>query len=220
MELIAVEMARILTVLPAGQEVAPTRVSWTDITKALVGRYGFEKYPTSRDDVAKSGAEFISGRWHSTPISKLTILARGLAVETQTDTDDSEEILKDALDYLSRECNLPLRRGKGERSIYFSMLTFTSDALLNWVHPILARIGDETSRLVGPYGEQKKYETTGITINLDDSNLKVQPGAFRIERRAGIPFSENSYFSVAPLRTSDHRRLLGEFEAALIASKP
>jgi hypothetical protein len=33
-----------------------------------------------------------------------------------------------------------------------------------------------------------------------------------------MPFSENSYFSSAPLRTAEHIELIQQFEAAMLAS--
>jgi hypothetical protein len=60
------------------------------------------------------------------------------------------------------------------------------------------------------------FEPTAILINADLSQAKIGPAIFSVERRADIPFSENIYFSSAPLRTSEHLDVVKEFEASLL----
>ena len=59
------------------------------------------------------------------------------------------------------------------------------------------------------------FEPVSIAMHLDISQTKLNPGFFSIERRAEVPFSEDTYFSQAPLRTTEHLELIQEFEAAL-----
>lgn len=40
---------------------------------------------------------------------------------------------------------------------------------------------------------------------------------FQLERTIGVPFSEQRYYSRAPLQTEDHLALLEEFEEILLA---
>ena len=59
------------------------------------------------------------------------------------------------------------------------------------------------------------FEPSAILIGADLSQLKIGPSAFSIERRSETPFSENEYFSAAPLGTAEHLELISEVEAAL-----
>jgi hypothetical protein len=114
---------------------------------------------------------------------------------------------------------LPARRRDDERKWYLSQLTFASDFLLNSLHPALKKLGDQiTKAAAGQFPQPTAYETTGVVLNLDEWNLRVPIGSFRIERLAGVPFSDKRYFSAAPLPTNEHIRLLREFEASLTIS--
>ena len=65
-------------------------------------------------------------------------------------------------------------------------------------------------------GQPINYEPTGIILNLDQSTTKLAPVFFTLERRAEVPFTDNKYFSSAPLSTQDHIGILQEVEKALV----
>jgi hypothetical protein len=65
-------------------------------------------------------------------------------------------------------------------------------------------------------GQTVTYEPTALLFNLDQSQSKLMPGVFSIERRADIPFSDKKYFSNAPLATRDHIELLKAFETSML----
>jgi hypothetical protein len=54
-----------------------------------------------------------------------------------------------------------------------------------------------------------------IMVDYDQLERKHALGRFSIQRRDNTPFSENKYFSDAPLPTDVHIRLLEEFETAI-----
>jgi hypothetical protein len=62
-------------------------------------------------------------------------------------------------------------------------------------------------------GEYLKYELTNFTIDFDQLARKHPLGRFSIQRRDNTPFSENKYYSDAPLPTELHIKLLEQFEA-------
>jgi hypothetical protein len=61
------------------------------------------------------------------------------------------------------------------------------------------------------------FEPTAIIIGSDNSQLKITPSSFSIERKLEAPFVENTYFSQAPLETSEHLQLVEEIERGLSA---
>lgn len=68
------------------------------------------------------------------------------------------------------------------------------------------------------YGWGVDIETSRVALSADPSKLPpLNTFEFTIERRAGRPFSENRYFSVAPLPTTSHLSLLEAFERRLLA---
>ena len=59
------------------------------------------------------------------------------------------------------------------------------------------------------------FEPSLVAVDADLSQIKLNPSPFTIERRLDTPFFENTYFSVAPVRTADHFELIQQFEAEL-----
>ena len=72
-------------------------------------------------------------------------------------------------------------------------------------------------RLIEGYGlKVPKFEFWGINLNFDGHGLGVMPpSAFNIERRVGVPFKENVFFSQAPLRTKDHLLILEKLDSVI-----
>jgi len=68
-------------------------------------------------------------------------------------------------------------------------------------------------------GQNLRYELVTIMVDYDQLERKHALGRFSIQRRDNTPFSENKYFSDAPLPTDVHLRLLEEFKTAISVGK-
>ena len=58
-----------------------------------------------------------------------------------------------------------------------------------------------------------------MTVNFYFDKTKVPPlapSAFRLDRREGVPFEQEVYWSEAPLTTQHHVEVLSEFEATCL----
>ncbi len=66
-------------------------------------------------------------------------------------------------------------------------------------------------------GENRAYDLAVLTLDYDQLTRKHPLGRFSIQRRDNTPFSENKYFSDAPLPTDLHLQLLEQFERDLSA---
>ena len=60
-----------------------------------------------------------------------------------------------------------------------------------------------------------RYDLAVLSIDYDQLTRKHPLGRFSIQRRDNTPFSENKYFSDAPLPTDVHIQLLEQFEKDL-----
>src|SRR6266508_3832014 len=183
MKITSVNLARATIFLPGGTEITIGRIPIEAATKFLCERFGFLQYPKTLEDWMKpEGAIFAYGRHDGVIVTKMTIYARGVGVETQTNTDDCERIIQDLLssasDTLKIELAAPI-----SRKVFQSDLTFVSDAALNAIHPALNRLADKVGLAVASFMPGLKYEVTVIHLNADEAHLKYAPGAFRIERR-------------------------------------
>jgi len=73
----------------------------------------------------------------------------------------------------------------------------------------------ESKGVADTMGENLKYDLSILSIDYDQLTRKHPLGRFSIQRRDNTPFSENKYFSDAPLPTDVHLRLLEQFERDL-----
>jgi hypothetical protein len=57
------------------------------------------------------------------------------------------------------------------------------------------------------------YEPSAFTLDVDSTKrASGKLVRFTLERRTGVPFEENVFFSTAPLQTDHHVEFLGELE--------
>lgn len=221
MEVVSVTLARVV-ILVSTDELNPSgKVPVLKIAAGLAEHYGFAKFPKTLDEwSAPSGAEFVAGQLGDIAISKATLFARGMVVETASSTEDSEKALNDMLTWGAETFGL-LRPSPDRPRWYASELVFKSQMSLDSMHPVLRIVAEKVSAsLANDPRRLAPYETTMIHWNFDDTNLKLPPGPFRIERRVGAPFSDNKWFSSAPLPTDQHIAILEECERALMSPMP
>lgn len=223
MDRIQVQLARALFILPAGIELSTGRFSFQAATRLLVERYGFTKSPQTLEDWhSPEGARFTQGTFEGAVVMQLVLYSAGFAVDTATDTDDSDRCIRDLLATANSALNLSLPSPRPEDLGYVSQLTFRADLPLGALHPALQSMGQRVTQRTRRLVPGLRYEPSAITLKLDDSNLKTAPAPFTIERRFGVPFSENIYYSSGPVTTTAHVEILTEFEAAMggVATAP
>lgn len=216
MDITAVLLARV-TAFVSIDELNPVgRVSLVDLVKGLVERYKFAKYPKTFDEwTPDKGTEFVYGRFDQFELSKLTIYERGVSIDTRSSTDDSERVLEDLMTWSGSVGLVPRRH----RRWYTSGLVVESNVALDAMHPALRTLAEKISAAAETQ-LSARFETTSISIGMDPWNARYPLIPFRIERREGVPFSENKYWAQAPLPTRTHIELLKDFEAALSEVKP
>jgi len=101
---------------------------------------------------------------------------------------------------------------------FSSQVTFYSKVPLMGAHSAFKRLTESVTKgVTEATGETLKYELASFAISYDQLTRKHALGNFSIQRRDNTPFSENKYFSDAPLPTDIHIRLLEQFEADLLA---
>jgi hypothetical protein len=67
------------------------------------------------------------------------------------------------------------------------------------------------------FGQPLNYDVTHFGLDFDKTATPLVAAPFSIQRRGNALFSENKYFSEAPLPTDAHIRLLEQFETDLTA---
>jgi len=220
MELLAVRTARFIAHLNA-EELNPSGYALAHkFFDAFTERYAFLKRPMTADEMLDSqdkGITFEAGRFGDLGISRIVLFEWGVAVETNSSTDDCEKILEDMLGWAAQTFKLANRANLITQRNYVSEILFASEMSLPNINPSLKAIGDRVTKLVAGYlGNSAPFELGGLHWFFDASQTKQLFTPFRVERFVAgeTPFSAKKYYSGAPLKTSDHLQIIRDFELA------
>jgi hypothetical protein len=217
MQLASVLLARAYAVFQIEDLNPNGTVYYPEIATALVERYGFQKYPSKPEEFdEKKGIEFHEGRSGKAVITKFVILSSGLYVDTGASTDVSEDILRDVLEWGETNFGLAFRPDMLKKRAYVSNITFHSEVSLLELHPALREISAVVTQQVEEnFGRKLIYEPEAVQLQFDKLTTNFGTAAFLIQRREGVPFSENKYFSTSPLKTKIHIALIEALEKQL-----
>lgn len=221
MQLSAVTLARLFAFIEPVDLNPRGRVHYPDLASALVERYKFLKFPQKAEDFDEAkGIMFGGGKFGEIGTINIQVFSYGIVVDTASSTDDSEKLLEDALSWGAKALGLTYKPGTVKRKAFVSQLTFHSDVDLKNLHPALSKLSQRlTARVPQFFGQSVAYMPTAFSVGYDATSVKSGPAAFTIERRVEIPFSENKYFSTAPLPTPEHITFLTEFEADILSAR-
>jgi len=216
-QLSAIILARVLGYIETFDLSPRGKVFLPEIVPQIVERYKFQTFPQTAEQLDESkGIEFHEGKSGDKVIHKFVIWNTLLVVETRSNTTDSKQILEEMLLWGAEKLGLNYRPGMIERFAYVSDLSFYSEVPLLSISPELTRLAQKTSRAISDiWQESIKYEPMHLVVGHDPLSRKYGIAPFSISRRAEARFSENKYFSEAPLPTDMHLAMLEEFEAEL-----
>lgn len=194
-------------------------VYYPELTSALVERYGFTTYPTTPPEFDENkGVEFTGGRSHRWVIEKLVILNSGIYLDTTANTEVSQNLWLELMDWAVTTFGVTFKQEMIRRSVYVSNVTFHTDVPILAAHPVFEEIARITNAEVeGSYRYHLAYEPAVISLNFDPGSIRLGTAPFSVQRREGVPFEENKYFSSAPLRTDIHLELLQKWERAMMS---
>jgi hypothetical protein len=221
MRLSAVTQARFVAVIEIFDLDPRGRLYYPGVFSAFAKRFNFQKFPQKYEDFdQQKGIEFFQGQWEGGPIEKLSIFGGGFSVDTRSSTEDSENFLEHCLLWAASEYGIQYQSGMIKRKAYVSNVTFHSDApILVAMSRPLAKLSERVTTAVGQIlGEKIDYQPSVFWIHYDQLTRKMPIAGFTVQRRVEAPFSENKYYSEAPLPTDVHLTLLQEFEADVLSS--
>jgi hypothetical protein len=219
MKLAAVTLARVLAFVETFDLNPNGTVFFPDLVVKLVEKCRFQKYPqTIQDFDEQKGVEFLSGVWDRVNVEKLTIYNNGILLDTRVSTAISEGILAEMLGW-AKQIGVTYQPDMIKRWGYVSNLTFYSEVPLLGPEAAIINLTKRVSEKVAQRftDANLNYKASRLDLDFDRSQINFPLAAFTIQRRTTAPFSENKYFSEAPLRSEDHIALLEEFERNIIA---
>jgi len=220
MKKIAVDAARTIFLFPL-VELNPNGMDMNPVIRGVVQRYNFKIFPKHTLDFAENekglifeGGEFESKR-HGRIIAKLKVFDDGLVADTYSSTDDSKDLLEDAMSWLKAEFGLSLPSDRERKILYLSELTVTTDNDMMGLNPNFARFAALLSKKLSDVGSSSVndgFKLSTIGFWPPDPRKSGAPAPFRFEMKAGTVPSDKRYYSQAPLTTEAHLEVLNEFE--------
>ena len=214
MDLIGIENSRIVFLTqvyrPSGQLYLP------DAIAMVAERYSFLKVPTAEQPLPYT---FGIGKFQNSQITDLSFYNDGLIVSSASDTDLLDSFLEDLLSWAAKEFGIVDRQTP--EKYYESTLIVKSRADLAVSLRPQNDLTKDLSAASQSAGIKLIPKFSGFLFDFDQADVKAKrkPSRFTVDRRLGIPFSQNVFYSTAPFRTKDHLRLLGSLEGTAAPTK-
>lgn len=217
MKLMGVRMARSIWLVPQ-YFLNPRGLFLRPASLQMKDRYQFLKGPFDNNTAGTQEVKYEHGGFTNKEgtvihILSLTLHPDGLVVDTQNSTDAGDAFLEDVGSWLSEEFGVPSYSDLPIKRIYSSELNvilekppaFLNPKLKPFIDAVESAIGDEKTPKVGFLAFQ-------VTT---DPTKTARPAIFRLDREINTSLEENRYYSFAPIKTSEHIKLLESLESAL-----
>ncbi len=195
-----------------------------ELVEAVKEKYDFKKAP----DLTKPNepTDFQLGKLKpgNITIEQLVVTnfpqLTSIGVAVRTSTDDAELVLNDLLEWVATKFGLD--KTIAFPSAFHNQLEFAFERPISAGFDRLQEIGNMITNLIVGYGlkECPTFEMNGFSMHFDTTKttaMKPLPTFFAIEHRVGSPWTNNKYFSPAPLKTQDHKVVLEQLEKILLA---
>ena len=183
-----------------------------DIAQKVIQKYSFVKYP-NLDELQNEIFAFNVGRFRDFQIDELKVYNDGVIVTSKCSTEILNEFLDELLGWLKSDfgyCEITIP--KPETHFESRLVVKTDKDIASLLSPP-KRVTNLIEQTLAKNTEAE-YQATGISFETDSQGLtkRRRPGRFGLERRVGVPFGTNTYYSVAPLTSTDHLMLLDGLE--------
>lgn len=219
MHLLSVGLARSIWLFdvdelnPTGKNLFPDMMVW-------VGeKYSFQTFPKSIADVDKDSKGFLfkTGIFQAGdgPVAaNFSFFTDGLVAETWASTDKSDAFLEDLLCSAATKFGLVYTPHTVRKRQYVSEVNVQLNKSLNNMNPKIGRFCEMLNGLFARH-HLPQFEMTGMIFASDTSASSYKPPGLMVERKTGVPFAENRFWSKSPFTTAEHLKALEEFEKLL-----
>ncbi len=136
----------------------------------------------------------------------LQIYADGLLGDSKSSTTVSDRFLGDLLSWTAQEFRLNYTQDLVKTKAYESQIVFSSELS---VRKKLKKL-DQFARILEGLSSKDPAQQDAVAVMFRGDQLGRH--SFTFERRDGIPFSENRYYSKAAVPTEKHLELIETFE--------
>lgn len=216
MKLAAIALARSIWLFPIA-EFNPKGLSLLPCHQYLLDTYNFLKFPKGEELKTQQQYKYEDGAFigsdGQTLWVNLSVYSDGLVVDTRSSTVDSDYFLNELLTSLTKTFGFAPYETILRKQAYSSEVFVVMAQGLSVFNPkfegFLQELQNHTSTDNGI-----KFEAAGLFFQQDPSKLNGSY-PFRIERAFNAPYKDNRYYSIAPLQTEKHLRMLDDLEIIL-----
>lgn len=221
MKIISYESSRVTILFPLEEVLPLSGVNGPAIFTEIQNRYGFLKAPDpaiSREEATKVGYKFgigqISSHAKINAVAEFSIYTDGIVAEAKT-SEIAEAFLEDIIRFLQSDLKFRPFSSKPKRFFYSQMVVEFEKPLAQLLHSF-EKISDAISRhLTQQFELYVPMSFARLDFQAEKSLVPEPTPKFIIERRAGISFDRERYYSSAPMRTADHTAVLQEIESSI-----
>lgn len=228
MDLVSIVLGQAVRLLRARNPIGGTYLP--DVVTAFRERYGFIEAPSTVAEYqadATKGVTFKHGKFRvgtrqtaqgriseEIVIDSLHIFNDGLIANTKSFVEDADLFLDDVIKWSIKSFGYSILEDPPIRHAYTSQVEVSFPKSLVSLFDELKGLNDQITTALAMYGNAPpSYSISGFSLHCDTTKLLPPiPTAFTFERRAQHPFTSNLYFSTAPLKTTDHIKVLEELE--------
>lgn len=212
-----IKLARAIWLVDS-RDLNPNGVDIMPMLDAVRTRYNFQVYPKTVEEANEydaKGIVFMNGSFAAEAggrytIVKATIFNDGLVVDSARSSTFCDAFLEDVLTFLSQQFGLTYNAGMIHSRLYVSELIVRMDRSISTIFERIAPVIAKLNRFNG-----NDFQAAGFGFSRDPEGTRVRPAPFSFEREVGKPFSQNRYYSGAPLRTEQHEEILRDLEGLL-----
>ncbi len=222
MKVITYEGGRVLDLVPLEEYRPAGGLYLPDFINSIRQRYSFVS-ATDLAEAMKSGAKFEMGKQviggETVAIKELSVYSDGLICEAPT-TNLADQILDEFVEWATVSFGLS-ERTTPQRRTYTNAIVCVFDKSLETGLGALGRTcGLLSQAMKDAYGWEHEFNLFRLGFNVDPKTApNLRATNFVLERRILTPntYSENRYYSIAPLPTVAHERLLETIERDLLS---
>lgn len=218
MKIISIEGGRAAQSFVPDEISPPAGLYLPELIRLVSDRYGFASQP-SVESATKQGAKFGQGRLiagsKKINITELGIYNDAAHADTKN-TTDSDFVLEDIINWARQTFTFREPLTVISRK-YESAIVVEFEKKIGGALRAFENIGRSVAgALREAYGVNANIDIARIAFASDITpSYELHRSDFLLERRIGRPYSENRFYSVAPVRTEVHLNLLETFEREL-----
>jgi hypothetical protein len=219
LKVVKFESARVTWLFPLEEFVPVAGANNSSIISQVAGRYGFGIVPTitTQESMARNGLPFGMGQFEVNGtrfvVTDFAVYNDGISAVAER-TEWAEAFLEDVTSWARQK--LGFREGSsGIQKLCGSTIIVDFDKPLSRLLRGYERIAELiTSRTITIMPERSPMQFARFDFEIDKTTLvgQIVLPKFALERRAGVSFAQERYFSTAPMHTVDHLAVLEEIE--------